>query len=171
MNGLGVRPLEKKDITLIADYWLNAEASFLEVIGVDLNKMPKHEQFTAMLHKQLELPINQRQTYAVIWTLDDTPVGHSNVNPFTAGEEGTLHLHLWTTQTRRKGMGTELVKMSLQHYKEVLNLKKMVVEPYALNAAPNKTLAKLGFNFIKSYITTPGSLNFEQEVNRWEFEF
>ena len=171
MNGLGVRPLEKKDITLIADYWLNADATFLEGMGVDLNKMPNRAQFTAMLNRQLLLPIDQRQTYAVIWTLNNTPVGHSNVNPFIVGTEGTMHLHLWATQMRQRGMGTEWVRMSLQHYKEVLNLKKIVVEPYALNAAPNNTLAKLGFKFIKSYLTTPGSLNFEQEVNRWEFEF
>jgi hypothetical protein len=37
-----------------------------------------------------------------------------------------------------------------------------------LNPAPNKTLEKIGFTFIKSHTCVPGYLNFEQEVNRWE---
>ena len=40
--------------------------------------------------------------------------------------------------------------------------------PYALNPAPNKTLGRAGFSFSRHYIGTPGSINFEQEVNVWE---
>jgi hypothetical protein len=43
-------------------------------------------------------------------------------------------------------------------------------EPYALNPAPNKTLEKLGFKFLKTYTTIPGWINFEQEVNLWELK-
>jgi [ribosomal protein S5]-alanine N-acetyltransferase len=28
-------------------------------------------------------------------------------------------------------------------------------------------LAKVGFTFVKKYVTVPGVINFEQEVNRW----
>ena len=37
-----------------------------------------------------------------------------------------------------------------------------------MNPAPNKTLARVGFEFVKEYVTVPGSINFEQPVNRWE---
>lgn len=48
-----------------------------------------------------------------------------------------------------------------------MELKNIYCEPYAQNPAPNKTLAKAGFLFVKKYTTIPGYLNFEQEVNQW----
>lgn len=78
-----------------------------------------------------------------------------------------MHLHLWNTNTRQKGIGTKLVKKSLPFFFNNLKLQTLYCEPYVLNIAPNKTLEKVGFKFDKKYITTPGSINFEQEVNRW----
>jgi hypothetical protein len=43
----------------------------------------------------------------------------------------------------------------------------MYCEPYADNPAPNRVLVKTGFRFIARYRTTPGVINFEQEVNRY----
>ena len=68
-------------------------------------------------------------------------------------------------------MGTQLVKMTLPYFFKNLQLKKLYCEAYALNLAPNKTLEKIGFTFIKKYTTTPGFLNFEQEVNKWELSY
>jgi ribosomal-protein-alanine N-acetyltransferase len=79
-----------------------------------------------------------------------------------------MHLHLWNNASRKKGNGTAFVKLTLPYYFENLQLKKLCCEPYALNTAPNKTLKKVGFTFIKKYTTIPGILNFEQEVNLWE---
>jgi RimJ/RimL family protein N-acetyltransferase len=61
--------------------------------------------------------------------------------------------------------------MTLPLFFERLQLKKLYCEPYALNSAPNKSLEKVGFEFIKEYITIPGSLNFEQPVKRWELSY
>ena len=79
-----------------------------------------------------------------------------------------MHLHLWNSKFRLKGVGTKMVNNSLPYFFNILKLKKIYSEPYALNPAPNKALEKIGFNFVKTYTTTPGSLNFEQTVNRWE---
>jgi RimJ/RimL family protein N-acetyltransferase len=79
-----------------------------------------------------------------------------------------MHLHLWKSKNRKKGIGTELVRKSIPFYFENFKIEKLICEPYALNPAPNKTLEKIGFEFIKKYRTIPGSLNFEQDVNRWE---
>ena len=70
--------------------------------------------------------------------------------------------------TRKKGMGAQLLEMTIKLFFENLKLKKLCCEPYALNPAPNKTLEKVGFSFVKEYITVPGSINFEQPVKRWE---
>ena len=49
-----------------------------------------------------------------------------------------------------------------------MNLKILYCEPYSLNPAPNHTLKKIGFEFVKENITIPGFLNFEQKVNLWK---
>lgn len=164
---LSVREMQKKDIPLIVRYWLKSDPDFLTGMGVDLDKVPKKEALTKMLSAQIETPIPEKTSYALIWMTGNEAVGHSNVNNITFGKEAFMHLHLWQPAHRQKGMGTALVKMSLPCFFEKLKLKTLFCEPYALNPAPNKTLEKVGFEFEKRYRTVPGYLNFEQEVNRW----
>jgi RimJ/RimL family protein N-acetyltransferase len=121
-----------------------------------------------MLLEQLNSPIEQKRAYCIIWEEDGKPIGHSNTNPTFYGKEATMHLHLWNNETRQKGTGTQLLKLTLPLFFENLKLRNLVCEPYALNPAPNKTLEKAGFTLVKKYITTPGFLNFEQPVMRWE---
>ncbi|WP_299883481.1 GNAT family protein [uncultured Lacinutrix sp.] len=165
---LNVREIQEKDIDLLADYWLKSSDDFLIGMGVDLSKLPKREDLINMFSSQIKTNIKDKKSYALIWELDSIQIGHSNVNNIIYGKEANMHLHLWKTNTRQKGIGTELVKKSLPFYFDKLEIEKLICQPYALNPAPNKTLKKLGFKFIKKYRTIPGSLNFEQDVNRWE---
>jgi RimJ/RimL family protein N-acetyltransferase len=168
---LSVREIQKSDIDFIVQYWLSADKAFLEGIGVDLNKMPAEEEWRKMLAEQLSQPFKEKKSYCIIWLIDDTPAGHSNVNKIIFGKQAFMHLHLWNTGLRQKGSGAALVKMTLPYFFKKLELKKLYCEPYALNPAPNRTLKKVGFRFVKEYITTPGFLNFEQPVNRWELSY
>ena len=168
---LSVREMRGTDIELITHYWLSADPVFLSGMGVDLNKMPGEKEWQKMLVEQLNKPVREKQSYCFIWELDNKPAGHSNVNKIIFGEEASMHLHLWNTGERLKGLGTAFVKMTIPFFFENLKLKKLYCEPYALNPAPNKTLAKAGFGFVKEYTTTPGWLNFEQLVNRWEMSY
>jgi RimJ/RimL family protein N-acetyltransferase len=165
---INVREIELKDIDLIADYWLESEPDFLINMGVDLNKLPTRSGLRKMLTEQVNTSITDKKSYALIWELDGKQIGHSNVNGIEYGKQATMHLHLWESKNRKKGIGTELVRKSLPFYFEQLNIERIICEPYALNPAPNKTLEKVGFEFIKKYKTIPGSLNFEQDVNHWE---
>lgn len=165
---LSVREIQSTDIDLLVDYWLNADSAYLQSMGADINKLPTRMQFNKMLAEQIDTPLKDKKSYALIWELDRKPIGHSNVNKIEFGKTATMHLHLWRSVSRKKGIGTALVRKSLPHFFEKLQLKKLVCEPYALNPAPNKTLNKVGFEFVKRYKTIPGTLNFEQEVNRWE---
>ncbi len=165
---LSVRELQHSDIQLLINYWFGSHPDFLLSMGVDLKKMPAKEEFTQMLLDQLSAPAEQKTSYCIIWLLDNIPVGHSNTNPTSFGEEAKMHLHLWKRDERKKGLGTSFVKITLPYFFNNLQLQKLICEPYALNTAPNKTLEKLGFHFVKEYITIPGFINFEQPVNRWE---
>lgn len=162
-----VRPIRESDIDKIAAYWLNSSDEHLIGMGVDLDKLPESSQFTEMLLQQISLPVKERMTYALIWEADGEAIGHCNVNKIVFEEEAFVHLHIWKTSFRQKGVGLELFKQSINLFFGHLNLKRIYCEPYAHNPAPNKTLEKAGFQYLKTYTTIPGSINFEQEVNCW----
>ena len=168
---LSVRELTKLDIDLVVNYWLTADDTFLEGMGVDLTKMFNRAAWIAMLQKQLDTPIEEKQSYCLIWLVDGKPIGHSNVNKIIFGQEAYMHLHIWYPDARGKGYGVDLIKLSLPYFFKNLQLKKLYCEPYALNASPNKTMEKVGFSFVKEHITIPGTLNFEQPANLWELTY
>jgi ribosomal-protein-alanine N-acetyltransferase len=164
---LRVRELGHSNIHNIVNYWTHPEEDFMKGMGVDISKIPKSKKLIATLTQQLELPIENRDSYCLIWYEDNVPIGHCNTNPSEYGKEGFMHLHIWEPEKRKKGLGTELVRMSLPYFFKELRLKTLYSEPYAENPAPSKALEKLGFEFVKEYKTTPGSLSFEQNVKQW----
>ena len=166
-----VRELQLNDIEPLTNYWFKSDPQFLINMGVDLSKMPVREQWHQMLHEQIALPYQEKQSYCIIWLRDNIPVGHSNVNRIIFGEEAYMHLHIWELGNRTKGMGFQFVKMTLPYFFKNMQLKKICCEPYALNDAPNKTMKKIGFDLIKEYITIPGWINFEQPVKHWELTY
>lgn len=167
-NRLSVREMQAPDVALIAQYWQDADDAFLLGMGVDLAKVPTREQLVHMLSEQLSQPYDAKQSYCIVWEVDGRAVGHSNVNKIRFGEEAYMHLHLWEAGARARGFGAALVKMTLPYFFRNLELKTLYCEPYALNPAPNKTLEKTGFAFVREYVTVPGWINFEQPVKRWE---
>lgn len=168
---LSVREIQETDIEIITQYWLTADPAFLTGMGVDLAKMPTKKEWITMLTEQLAQPYSEKRSYCIIWLVDNKPIGHCNVNKIEFGEEAYMHLHMWNAGLRKKGVGTELVKMSLPYFFKNLKLKTIYSEPYALNPAPNKTLEKAGFTFVKEFITIPGFLNFEQPVKHWALTY
>jgi RimJ/RimL family protein N-acetyltransferase len=168
VNKISVRELSEKDIAPLIHYWLDASPEFMRGMGVDLSKIPSAEDWKKMLSEQLSLPVPEKKSYCLIWEIDGVACGHSNISKIIFGEEAYMHLHLWKVAVRQQGAGTELVKKTIPIYFEKYKLKKLLCEPYAFNPAPNKTLPKLGFDFVKRYTTIPGWINFEQEVNLWE---
>lgn len=165
-----VQELDEKDIEPLTNYWLNSAPDYMRGMGVDLAKMPSREQWQQMLGTQISQDYPEKQSYGLIWLLDGQPIGHSNVNKIVFGEEAYMHLHIWYPEYRKGGHGPAFLEMAIPLFFENLRLKRLYCEPYALNPAPNRTLPKLGFTFVKSYVTTPGWINFEQEVNLWVLE-
>lgn len=163
-----VRPLISNDINFIADYWLLSQKDYLVGMGVDLRKLPSRDGLTNMLRSQINLPDSEKTSLAMVLEVDGQPSGHCNVNDIRYGHDAKMHLHLWKSNNREKGLGTEMVKKSLPEFFNRLELKAIFCEPYALNPAPPRTLIKVGFEFVKKYKTVPGSLNFEQEVNQYK---
>lgn len=167
---LSVREIQKEDIDHILNYWYGLTQQQLLAMGADINKLFPREEWKEMLAKQIELPYDQKKSYCIIWLVDGKPVGHSNINDIKFGESAYMHLHMWNNVTRKKGMGTELVKKTIPYFFKNCQLKTLYCEPYAHNPAPNKTLEKLGFKFLKTHLSIPSAICSEQQTNVWEIK-
>ena len=165
---IAVREMTKGDVNLVIDYFLNAAPAYLQALGVDIYKLPARDEWNKIILHEFDLPVEQKKLYYVIWQKDNNPIGHSHINDIVFAKEAFMHLHLWNSSNRNKGDGTLFVKESLNYYFQKFNLQKIFCQPYALNPAPNHTLKNIGFEFVKTYETIPGWLNFKQPVNLWQ---
>ena len=164
---IAVRESKPKDAELIVRYFHDATPEFLKGMGVDREKLPAAEEWIAKIHDNITRPMEEKEFFYVIWMFENKPIGHSNINKIVYGQEAYMHLHLWTPDRRHQGIGTSLVRLSLPYYFRNFKLNELFCEPHALNPAPNKTLERMGFEFVKEYETVPGWINFHQPVKRW----
>ena len=169
VDEIEVRPFSsREEYELMLDYFYKADDTFLRGMGVDRLKLPEKDKWLDALLVDHQKPDNERDRFYLIWTFRGQRVGHSSINKIVPGTEAFVHLHLWDSQLRRAGLGTEFVRRSANFYFQRFNLKKLVCEPRADNPGPNRVLEKLGFAFIRRYKTTPGVIAYEQDVNRYE---
>ncbi len=165
---ISVREMQKSDIELIVDYFVNADSEFLKGMGADKSKLPHKPEWIIKLNQEFDKANSEKEFYYIIWLINDDPAGHSNINKIKFGQTATMHLHLWKSDKRKSGLGLDFLKRTIPFFFENFELKKLICEPYTLNPAPNRVLEKVGFKFIKEYETVPGWINFHQSVNRYE---
>jgi RimJ/RimL family protein N-acetyltransferase len=169
VDEIEVRPFSsRQEYELMLDYFYKADDPFLRGMGVDRLKLFERNKWLHALLADHEKPDGERDRFYLVWIFRGTRVGHSSINNIVPGDEAFIHLHLWKSQLRGAGLGTEFVRRSAAFYFERFNLQKLVCEPWAENPAPNRVLEKLGFAFVRRYRTIPGVIAFEQEVNRYE---
>ncbi len=165
---LNVRELQLSDIEKIVDYFVKADTELLMRMGADKGKLPKREEWIKKLEIEYNTPFKEKEFYYIVWLIDSLPVGHSNINKINFGKDATMHLHLWKNEKRKKGLGLSFLKLTIPYFFKYFELEKLICEPYSENIAPNRVLEKLGFEFVRTYETTPGWINFYQKVNRYE---
>jgi RimJ/RimL family protein N-acetyltransferase len=170
MTELVARQMTLGETDIVVDYFHGASHEFLKSLGVSPENLPDSGDWRAFYRAEYERPIERRRAILVLWELDGKPIGFSTADKIMFGEQAYMHLHILRPDQRRSGYGTVFVKETAKIYFRVLNLQRLYCEPYARNEAPNKTLRKAGFRYIKTYETTPGPLNFRQPVNRWLLE-
>jgi RimJ/RimL family protein N-acetyltransferase len=165
-----VREMADSEFDIVIDYFHKSTPEFLEILGVDPTRLPPPDSWRERFQRELSRPIQQRSALIVIWLSDDKPLGFSSSDKITFGEQANMHLHVVDPARRNQGFGVECLRRSADFYFERLNLKRLFCEPYALNVAPNRTLQRAGFKYLKTYMTVPGPLNFHQAVTRWVME-
>ena len=170
MTKLVAREMTLEEADIIIDYFHGASHDFLRSLGVAPAKLPFRDDWEAFYRAEYQRPIQKRRAILVLWELDGEPIGFSTADKIIFGQEAYMHLHILHPERRRSGYGARFVGETVKIYFDILNIQKLYCEPYALNEAPNKTLQKAGFKFIKTHEAIPGPLNFRQPVNRWLLE-
>lgn len=170
MTKLVAREMTLQEADIIIRYFHGASHDFLKSLGVSPAKLPYRDEWRAFYRAEYKRPIQKRRAILVLWELDGQPIGFSTADKIIFGQEAYMHLHILHPERRRSGYGVNFVRETVKIYFSILKIQHLYCEPYALNAAPNRTLQKAGFKCIKTYETIPGPLNFHQPVNRWLLE-
>ncbi|UZO81833.1 GNAT family N-acetyltransferase [Aquimarina sp. ERC-38] len=165
---LEVKEAEINDFERIISYFHTSNNAHFKLMGADKLKLPNPEDWNTILKSECKKPNTEKKLYYIIWLLNNQPIGHSNINNINYRKEANMHLHVWEEENRSKGLGFQFLEKTIPYYFINFKLQKLLCEPNAYNKAPNKTLIKLGFDKIKTYETIPGSINFKQDVTRYE---
>lgn len=165
-----VREMRLDEVGIVIEYFHGATPEYLEALGVDPTRLPEravwHEQFAA----EFANPIESRPRLMVMWELDGRPVGFSSADKITIGVQANMHLHVVEPDLRRQGIGETCVRKTARLYFAALRVQRLFCEPNAFNVAPNRTLQRAGFAYVKTHNTVPAALNFHQPVTRWILE-
>jgi len=165
-----VREMRLDEVGLIIDYFHGATPEHLEMLGVDPTRLPEPARWRERYEREYALPYERRGMLLVVWELDGRPVGFSTADKIVFGRQANMHLHVVDPERRRSGLGAACVRDTCALYFETLRLERLLCEPNAFNVAPNRTLQRAGFRYVKTHMTVPGWLNYHQAVTRWVLE-
>jgi RimJ/RimL family protein N-acetyltransferase len=167
---LVVREMAADEADLIINYFHGSTPEHLELLGVDPTRLPTPERWRERFIRDSAAPVRDRSTFLVLWELDGAPIGFSTADKIVYGEEAHMHLHVVDPQRRKSGIGSACVRKTVELYFRVLALERIFCEPNAFNVAPNRTLQRIGFKYVKTHMTVPGPLNYRQAVTCWVLE-
>jgi RimJ/RimL family protein N-acetyltransferase len=170
---LRVREMRLAEVDVRIDYFHSSSGDYLRTLGVDRSLLPSRAAWRESCEADYSRPIQDRDTYSLIWELDDQVVGFSSTDHITFGEQAFMHLHILDPAHRRSGLGAQFVRRSAATYFHVLELQRLYCQPNAFNVAPNRTLQAAGFRYVFTREMATSELNpfnFPQPVTRWVLE-
>jgi len=166
-----VRPFATRaEYERMVDYFLGADHAFLRAMGIDPALLPQRAAWLESALRDHARADAEKERAYLAWIHDGQVVGHSSVSKIAVGQHAYIHLHLWDARLRRSGLGRTFFVASAAEFMRALRLERLYCEPCADNPAPNRVLPLCGFRFVKRYRTTPGNINFEQDVNLYVLE-
>lgn len=164
---MAVRELGPDEMGIRVRYFHDASDAHLALMGVDRALLPPPDEWIATYAADAARPREERTTSTLGWELDGEVVGFSSIDRITFGDEAYLHLHLLEAGHRHQGLGAPFVRLSAIRFVELFALRRLLSEPNAFNVAPNRTLQRAGFRYVRTHETVPGPLNPRQPVTRW----
>lgn len=167
---LEVRELRPEETDVVVGYFHGAPPGQLDLMGIDPTRMPEPARWRRSLADDLRRPPERRDVYVLLWELDGEAVGFAGADRILPGAQAHMHLHVLDPARRRQGIGTAGVRLSSAVFMEALELARLYCEPNAFNVAPNRTLQRAGFRYLRTYVAEPGPMNFRQAVTAWVLE-
>jgi RimJ/RimL family protein N-acetyltransferase len=167
---LDVREMALDETDIVIDYFHSSTPEHLEMMGVDPSRLRERTAWRKHFEDLHAQPVPKRASFQVIWRLDDQPIGFSSCDKIVPGSRANMHLHVVVPELRQRGVGAACVRRTVDIYFRTFALKQLFCEPNAYNVAPNRTVQKAGFKYVKTYKTVPGPLNYHQAVTRWVIE-
>ncbi|HEX7134402.1 MAG TPA: hypothetical protein VF228_17645 [Iamia sp.] len=164
---LTVRELLPDEMGIRIQYFHGASDEHLVRMGVDRALLPAPDVWAAAYAADAVLPREERTTASLGWELDGEVVGFASLDRITYGDEAFFHLHLLDADRRHRGLGAPFVRLSAARFVELFALRRLLSEPNAFNVAPNRTLQRAGFRYVRTHETAPGPFNPHQPVTRW----
>ena len=82
-----VRPLKKEEIPLIVSYFFSASPEFLKGMGADPNKLPNKQEWAQSIENEIDLPVEEKKLFHLLWIHNHKPIGHSNLTFLEYGKE------------------------------------------------------------------------------------
>jgi len=167
---LVVRPLRLDEFGLRVDYFRQSSDEYLAKLGVDRELMPSREEWVGYYEEDFARPLAERETYHLGWELDGRLIGFGSTDNIEFGEQAFMHLHIVEEPRRGQGLGAEFVRRSVEHYFQVLELRRLFCQPNAYNVAPNRALQRAGFRYVLTAEMEPTVINPLQPITRWVIE-
>jgi RimJ/RimL family protein N-acetyltransferase len=163
---LSVRPLGREDLDGFVAYFTDLNEEDCARMGIQIERIPSHAQLRAEVEAIIAFPTPQ--IFILSWCINGQVIGHSSLKDIIPGEFGTMHLHIWRTDLRGHGYGPRLFCLSAIDFYDRFNLKRIICEPKADNATPNRMLQKVGFPLVLTHVAASSELTPPCEVNRYE---
>ncbi len=145
-----VRDLDEADIPAVMDYWFRSPPAFLESMGVDLARMPQEGPFEESLRKRIReaaaADVSKLNTLAIL--LDGRPVGMHTINPLVEGDHGIFHAHLWSAESRGRGIALRSYPLACRLFLRRFDLMRILFKTPARNTGAIRVKEKLGIRFV-----------------------
>jgi RimJ/RimL family protein N-acetyltransferase len=165
---LSVRPLAAEDFDGFINYWLGLSRAEIERLGVVIDGVPSAARMRSDLEAMVLAPNDSARSFVLAWCINDEAIGHSSLKDIVPGNLGSMHLHMWRADLRGKGHGPHLFCLAAVDFYERFQLKRIICEPKADNASPNRLLQRIGFPLISTRIGRSSELSRVCKLNRYD---
>jgi RimJ/RimL family protein N-acetyltransferase len=128
---VNLRAAEKDDVSLIAQWWGNAEY------------MGEHQDVMTISREELEKVMLERTAFFLIQKKDDTSVGH--IGGWMQGPKMMQIGYAVKPAERRKGFGTEAIKLMVDYLFCTRDIARIQAPTDTKNTPSQRALEKAGF--------------------------
>lgn len=146
MGTITVRDLEVADLPQVMDYWFRSPPGFLEGMGVDMAKLQSEAEMFANIKNRLDhnRTLAVSKLFALAILSDGVAIGVHTLVPFTEGDSGILHAHLWKTESRGRGIGVQSYPLACRIFIERFSLQRIIFKTPVQNIGAIRMKEKLG---------------------------